>query len=75
VCDRIAVIDKGEIRAVGTPRELKARHGGRADAGSPGRPSLEGAYLAITGRAVRAECGNAEEARRRRSILRRTRSR
>jgi ABC-2 type transport system ATP-binding protein len=75
VCDRIAVIDQGEIRAIGAPRELKARHGGRADAGSPGRPSLEGAYLAITGRAVRAERGNAEETRRRRSILRRTRSR
>jgi len=26
-CDRIAVIDRGRIMAIGTPRELKARHG------------------------------------------------
>jgi ABC-2 type transport system ATP-binding protein len=74
VCDRIAVIDKGEIRAIGTPRKLKARlRGQRGGVGGAGHPSLEDAYLAITGRAVRAESGNAEEARRRRALLRRVR--
>ncbi|MCX7039238.1 MAG: ATP-binding cassette domain-containing protein [Spirochaetes bacterium] len=74
VCDRIAVIDKGEIRAIGTPRELKARlRGQRGGVRGAGYPSLEDAYLAITGRAVRAESGNAEEARRRRALLRRVR--
>ena len=30
LCDRVAIIDRGRIVAVGRPEELKARHGGRS---------------------------------------------
>lgn len=46
--DRLVVIDKGTIVADDTPRALKLRHAGSADA------PLQDAFLAITGRAAPA---------------------
>ena len=48
-CDRIAIIDHGRIRAVGTPAELKRQVGGNTT--SP--PSLDDVFVALTGRAIR----------------------
>ncbi|NGO11852.1 ATP-binding cassette domain-containing protein [Streptomyces sp. HC44] len=48
--DRLVVVDKGVVVAEGTPRALKLRYGGSADA------TLQDAFLAITGRGpVRAD--------------------
>lgn len=41
LCDRIAIIDKGKIRVVGTPDEIKRM---------AKEPSLEGAFLSLTRR-------------------------
>ncbi len=46
LCDRLLIIDHGEIVAEGTPAELKA--GGR---------TLDAAFLDITGRSLREEAG------------------
>jgi len=46
VADRIAVIDHGRIVAIGAPAELKER---------TGTESLEAAFLALTGTAIREE--------------------
>jgi ABC-2 type transport system ATP-binding protein len=55
VANRIAVIDHGKIVAVGSPTELKSQ---------TGKESLEDAFLALTGTAVRAEtAGSAEQMR------------
>jgi ABC-2 type transport system ATP-binding protein len=50
VAQRIAVIDHGRIVATGSPRELK---------GQTGKESLEEAFLALTGTAIRAESAGA----------------
>jgi len=44
---RVAIIDQGQIVALGTPAELKAAHGD-GDA-----PTLEDVFVALTGRALR----------------------
>ncbi len=46
LCDRVAVIDRGRIVALGTPEALKARV---ASEGLP-EPTLEDVFLALTGR-------------------------
>ena len=131
LCDRIAVMDKGRIVAIGTPAELKSRVGGDqmvlrtegmpptdaaarfaalpgvlsaeatddgvrltlddADAALAGilaaanqggivvqrlsvtKPSLDDAYLKLTGHALRQEEGSSDEAFRQRVTLRRAR--
>ncbi len=50
IAGRIAIIDHGKIIAIGTAAELKDRT--KAD-------TLEGAFLALTGKAIREEAGNA----------------
>jgi ABC-2 type transport system ATP-binding protein len=50
VAHRIAVIDHGRIVAIGSPAELKARTGSE---------SLEQAFLALTGTAIRDESAGA----------------
>lgn len=49
VAQRIAIIDHGKIAAQGTPEELKQQ---------TGKPSLEEAFLALTGTAIRDEAAN-----------------
>ena len=53
---RIAIIDHGKIVASGTAEELKAQ---------TGTPSLEDAFLALTGSTIREEAGSALDAMRR----------
>lgn len=48
-CDRVGVIDGGELQALGTPDEL------RGAAGLPADATLEDVFLALTGRALRDE--------------------
>lgn len=56
LCDRVIIMDKGEIIAAGRPAELVARHIGRTiietGADGPGRPALE---ALLAGRALRRE--------------------
>ncbi|MFA4844890.1 MAG: ATP-binding cassette domain-containing protein [Candidatus Margulisiibacteriota bacterium] len=48
VCDRIAVIDHGQIVDIDTPVNLKSKYG---------ESTLEGVFLKITGREIRAQGG------------------
>jgi ABC-2 type transport system ATP-binding protein len=52
VAQRIAIIDHGKIVADGTPDELKQK---------TGKPSLEEAFLALTGSAIRDEAGSSKD--------------
>jgi ABC-2 type transport system ATP-binding protein len=52
VAHRIAIIDHGHIVATGSPSELKEQ---------TGAPSLEEAFLALTGTAIRAESAGAAD--------------
>jgi ABC-2 type transport system ATP-binding protein len=54
LCDRVAIIDQGQLVALGTPAELIGRH---APPLSPAeaarrRPNLEDVFLALTGRSL-----------------------
>lgn len=40
-CDRVGIMDAGRLVAVGTPRELVARHGGGADGDEAGDGGAE----------------------------------
>ena len=51
-CDRVAIIDRGRLIAIGCPRELAERELGRTDAG------LEDVFVALTGRALRDEAAS-----------------
>jgi ABC-2 type transport system ATP-binding protein len=63
VAHRIAIIDHGKIIVWGTPDELKTR---------TGKSSLEGAFIALTGRDIRdEEPNNLEQMRMRRKMFRR----
>ncbi|WP_326596505.1 ABC transporter ATP-binding protein [Streptomyces sp. NBC_01803] len=44
LADRLIIVDGGRVVAEGTPKELKARHGGSPDA------TLQDTFIAITGR-------------------------
>ena len=44
ICDRLAIMDHGEIVAAGSPAELRERYE---------QPSLEGVFIEITGRGLR----------------------
>jgi ABC-2 type transport system ATP-binding protein len=52
VAQRIAIIDHGKIVADGTPDELKQK---------TGKPSLEEAFLALTGSAIRDEAASSKD--------------
>jgi ABC-2 type transport system ATP-binding protein len=52
VAHRIAIIDHGKIVADGTPDELKQK---------TGKPSLEEAFLALTGSAIRDEAASSKD--------------
>ena len=47
LCDRIAIIDGGQIIAIDTPYELKKQ------IGPPEKVSLEDVFLKLTGRSLR----------------------
>ncbi len=47
LCDRIGIMDRGRIIAVGTPAELKRQ------VGDPGKTTLEEVFLRLTGRSLR----------------------
>jgi ABC-2 type transport system ATP-binding protein len=51
LCDRVAIIDHGEIVAEGTPSELKRELA--AEIGDGAGPSLDDVFLARTGRSLR----------------------
>ena len=62
VCDRVAIVDRGKLLALGTVEELLKQHGGevvvvveRGDATGVRveRPDLEGVFLTLTGRSLR----------------------
>ncbi|MEA2352008.1 MAG: lipooligosaccharide transport system ATP-binding protein [Thermoleophilaceae bacterium] len=44
ICDRLVIMDRGEIVAAGTPAELRERYG---------QPTLEGVFLAVAGHSLR----------------------
>ncbi len=46
LADRVGIIDTGKLIALGTPEELKSRHGAA---------TLEGVFIALTGRKIREE--------------------
>ena len=52
LCDRIAVIDEGRIRACGRAAELKIAAREKVAAPSGAEPTLEAAFLALTGRTM-----------------------
>ena len=57
VCDRIAIIDHGDIIATGTPQDLVDKHKNDADviaACRKGKVTLEDIFIGLTGRTVRA---------------------
>lgn len=63
VAERVAIIDHGKIMEIGTPEELKKK---------TKTSSLEDAFLALTGKAIREEeVGSAEHMRMRRRMWRR----
>ncbi|MBU6390516.1 ATP-binding cassette domain-containing protein [Patescibacteria group bacterium] len=66
VAERIAVIDHGQIIAIGTPVELKTK---------TNKQSLEEAFLSLTGKTIRDEGASAIEAMRQRRQAWRGRSR
>ncbi|MBI4285964.1 MAG: ABC transporter ATP-binding protein [Chloroflexi bacterium] len=47
LCDRVAIMDGGQIIALGTPRELKGQ------AGDPDKTTLESVFLNLTGHSLR----------------------
>lgn len=55
MCDRIGIINKGKLIAVGTLSELRALDTGAGNAGQAGAPSLEDIFLELTGGAEDAE--------------------
>ncbi len=50
LCDRVAIVDRGRIIALGTSAELIARHSGRVPAG---QATLEDVFVTLTGRSLR----------------------
>ncbi|MDP2792186.1 MAG: ABC transporter ATP-binding protein [Rectinemataceae bacterium] len=53
-CNRIAIIDQGEIIAIGSPDEIRV-HGGSVSITGLKRPSLEDAFIALTGELIQEE--------------------
>lgn len=49
LCDRIAIIDHGEVSAIGTPQELKQQ----VKSSELPKPTLDDVFLRMTGRALR----------------------
>jgi ABC-2 type transport system ATP-binding protein len=55
VCDRVAIIDHGRLRAIGTPSDLISHHGGdpRVLAVARGPVTLEDVFIGLTGSEIR----------------------
>ncbi len=54
-CDRVGIIDRGRLQAIGSPSRL------REQAGLPADGTLEDVFLTLTGRALRDEAGSARD--------------
>ena len=54
-CDRVGIIDKGKLVALGTPSELVAKHGDGE------QRNLEAVFIKLTGRALRDEAATNRE--------------
>lgn len=54
-CDRVGIIDKGKLVALGTPAELVAKHGDGE------QRNLESVFIKLTGRALRDEAATNRE--------------
>ena len=54
-CDRVGIIDKGKLVALGTPSELVAKHGDGE------QRKLEAVFIKLTGRALRDEAATNRE--------------
>lgn len=54
-CDRVGIMEKGKLVAIGTPAELMAQHG------TDGQRSLEAVFIKLTGRQLRDEAATARE--------------
>jgi len=57
VCDRIAIIDHGQIIAIDTPQTLIDKHRNDPEvisASRKGRITLEDVFIGLTGRTVRS---------------------
>ncbi|MEM0475598.1 MAG: ATP-binding cassette domain-containing protein [Candidatus Norongarragalinales archaeon] len=69
LCDRVAIIDHGEIRALGSPSELKKSVAAKTAVQETNsrvarrEPSLEDAFLAFTGRGLRDAATSSEQKR------------
>lgn len=57
-CNRIAIIDQGEIIAIGSPDEIRA-HGGSVSITGLKQSSLEDAFIALTGELIQEEHSSA----------------
>jgi len=53
-CNRIAIIDQGEIIAIGSPDEIRV-HGGSVSITGLKQPTLEDAFIALTGKLIQQE--------------------
>lgn len=54
-CDRVGIIDKGKLVAIGTPEQLVAQHGEGEER------NLESVFIKLTGRALRDEAATARD--------------
>ena len=72
LCDRIAIIDKGEIRAIDAPEHLKS--GLKQNTAALKEPTLDDVYMAFTGKDLKDETGSRHGALQARRAIRRMRS-
>ena len=54
-CDRVGILDRGELIMVGSPTDLVAEHGGKEEA------NLEDVFINLTGRQLRDEVATARD--------------
>ena len=53
LCDRVAVVDRGRVIALGSPAGLVASLGRAQPAGAPQSATLEDVFVSLTGRHLR----------------------